>query len=166
MPVASDALCKWTLMRLQSRHINTSLVGKLLKDSGSSEGKGRGQVSTLRMGCRQGRTLCSACLAVLFLPPPHQLPQWWWGPEEGLDRRASISPSESLRAAPQPEGLTNSLIILHAFHPHLGWAAYAGQCRWHQVWPGQEWRCHQPGGGRTHVLWIRTVWFGVPSPSV
>ena len=71
-------------MRLQSRRVNTSLVGKLLKDSGSSEGKGRGQVSTLRMGCRQGRTLRSACLAVLFLPLPHQLPHWWWGPEEGV----------------------------------------------------------------------------------
>ena len=75
-------------MRLQSRRVNTSLVGRLLKDLGGSERKGRGQVSTLRVGCRQGRTPCSACLLVLFLPPPHQLPHWWCGPQEGLDRGA------------------------------------------------------------------------------
>ena len=167
-------------MRLQSRRVNTSLVGKLLKDSGRSERKGRGQVSMLRVGCRQGRTPCSACLLVLFLPP-HQLAipasslmmRTRWGPEEGLDTRAWQMKGARSQYLPvrEPQGSTPARGAplqpgtLQAFHLHLGWAACAGQCRWHQLWPGQEWRRHQPGGGRSLVLWTCKVWLGAPSPS-
>lgn len=172
MPVASDSLCKWTLMHLQSRRVNTSLVGKLLKTQEAARGKAGEAVSMLRMGCRRGRTLGPAGLAVLFLPchtslltddeDQRRVRQGGVADERGLE---PVSPCRrAIRAAPQPEGAHQQPdLILHAFHLHLGWAACVGRYGPAQVWPGQERRRHQPGGGRTHVLWICKVCFSVPS---